>query len=64
MFLPRFWSLSALDWGSGAFHFNLVAALFGTTVVSSIVYVLVGLAGVYQVAQWKAMQYRWQPARE
>jgi uncharacterized membrane protein YuzA (DUF378 family) len=53
-----------LNWGLvGALHFNLVAALFGETVISSIVYCLVGLAGLYQAAQWKAIQHRWQPAR-
>jgi uncharacterized protein len=56
--------VGALNWGLvGAFHFNLVTALFGATVVSSIVYILVGVAGVYQVAQWQAMHNRWHPAR-
>ena len=54
--------VGALNWGLvGSIHFNLVAALFGATIVSSIVYVLVGLAGAYQVVQWKAIQRRWQP---
>jgi hypothetical protein len=26
------------------------------------VYVLVGIAALYQALQWKAIQHRWQPA--
>ncbi len=56
--------VGALNWGLvGTAHFNLVAAIFGDTIISSIVYSLVGVAGLYQVAQWKAIQHRWQPAR-
>lgn len=55
--------VGALNWGLvGTVHFNLVAALFGATIISSIVYTLVGLAGLYQAVQWKAIQHRWQPA--
>lgn len=42
--------VGALNWGLwGAFQFDLVAALFGgnTSVLSRIVYSLVGLAGLY-----------------
>jgi len=40
--------VGALNWGLvGAAHFNLVTALFGQTVLASIVFTLVGLAGVY-----------------
>lgn len=43
--------VGALNWGLvGLANFNLVYALFGATIISTIVYVLVGLAGVYQVA--------------
>lgn len=42
--------IGALNWGLvGAFHVNLVALLFGTSVLSSIVYVLVGLAAVVHI---------------
>ena len=41
--------VGAINWGLvGAFNFDLVAAIFGTmTMPSRIVYVLVGLAGLY-----------------
>jgi len=52
--------VGAVNWGLvGTLKFNLVAALFGATIISSIVYTLVGLAGVYQAVQWKAIQRRW-----
>jgi uncharacterized membrane protein YuzA (DUF378 family) len=54
--------VGALSWGLvGVAKFNLVTALFGNTIVSSIVFALVGLAAVYQLAQIKAMQRRWHP---
>ncbi len=45
-------------------HFDLVAAIFGmkfgqTSALSSVVYALVGLAALYQVASFKAIQHRW-----
>lgn len=54
--------VGAVNWGLvGAVHTNLVALLFGAgSILSSIVYVAVGLAGVYQLLQWKAIQRRWQ----
>ena len=49
----------ALNWGLvGAFNFNLVTALLGQTVLASIVFVLVGLAGIYFVARWASSQKR------
>jgi uncharacterized protein len=51
--------IGALNWGLvGTMRFNLVAALFGDTVLSSIVYVLVGLSGAYLAARWPATQRR------
>lgn len=42
--------IGALNWGLiGLFRFNLVAAIFGTGVLASIVYVIVGLAGIYGI---------------
>ena len=58
--------VGGLNWGLvGAARFDLVAALFGEmTVMSATVYVLVGLAAVYQALQWRGIQRRWQaPAR-
>lgn len=52
--------IGALNWGLvGLLKFNLVAALFGESILASIVYVLVGIAGVYQAAQVKGIQRRW-----
>jgi len=46
------------------FHLDLVAAVFGmrfgeTSAVSSVVYGLVGLSGLYQALTWKSIQRRW-----
>ena len=40
--------VGALNWGLvGAFRFNLVTALLGQTILASMVFVLVGIAGIY-----------------
>jgi uncharacterized protein len=47
--------VGALNWGLvGAAKFNLVTALFGQTVISSIVFILVGLSGVYLASRLPA----------
>lgn len=53
--------VGGLNWGLvGAAEFDLVATLFGPmSPLSRTVYVLVGLAAVYQAFQWKAIQHRW-----
>jgi len=53
--------VGAANWGLvGLLQFDLVAALFGdASVVSRIVYCLVGLAGAFQAMQWKSIQRRW-----
>jgi uncharacterized membrane protein YuzA (DUF378 family) len=53
--------VGAVNWGLvGVFQFDLVAALFGNASgLSRIVYTLVGLAGLFQAIQWKAIQRRW-----
>jgi uncharacterized membrane protein YuzA (DUF378 family) len=49
--------VGALNWGLvGTAHFNLVAALFGQTALASIVYALVGVAGVFLIARWAMTQ--------
>ena len=49
--------VGALNWGLvGAFDFNLVTALLGQTSLTSIVFVLVGLAGIYVAVRWAASQ--------
>jgi len=59
--------VGGLNWGLvGAFGFDLVAFLFGDiTALSRLVYVLVGLAAVYQGLGWRTIRTRWsatQPA--
>jgi hypothetical protein len=56
--------IGGLNWGLvGAARFDLVAALFGDmSVLSQIVYVLVGTAAIYQALQWKGIQRRWAPS--
>ena len=56
--------VGGLNWGVvGVTGSDLVGALFGSlSPLSRVVYVLVGLAALYQALQWKAIQHRWQPA--
>jgi uncharacterized membrane protein YuzA (DUF378 family) len=64
--------IGALNWGLvGFFAFDLVAALFGEmTVLSRIIYALVGVAAVYHLLSLPAILRRWAtaaraaPARE
>lgn len=54
--------VGGLNWGLvGLFQFDLVAAIFGgqASVLSRIVYTLVGACAVYQVLTWRSMQRRW-----
>ena len=57
--------VGALNWGLVAVaRFDLVATIFGMTFgevsgLSTVVYGLVGLAGIYQAASFKAIQRRW-----
>ncbi|HEX7337590.1 MAG TPA: DUF378 domain-containing protein [Gemmatimonadales bacterium] len=53
--------IGGLNWGLvGATNFDLVATIFGEmTAASRLVYLLVGVAALYQALQWKAIQHRW-----
>jgi uncharacterized protein len=57
--------IGALNWGlAGVFHLDLVATVFGmrfgeTSALTSVVYALVGLSGLYQALTWKSIQRRW-----
>ena len=53
--------VGGLNWGLvGAANFDLVATIFGgMSPLSRTVYVLVGLAAIYQALQWKGIQHRW-----
>jgi uncharacterized membrane protein YuzA (DUF378 family) len=56
--------IGGLNWGVLALTgTDLVGGLFGwLSPLSRVVYLLVALAGVYEVVQWKAIQRRSQPA--
>ncbi|MBM3232359.1 DUF378 domain-containing protein [Candidatus Pacearchaeota archaeon] len=42
--------VGALNWGlMGAFDFNLVSAIFGTGSFAMVVYILVGLSGLWEL---------------
>ncbi|MBT8486179.1 MAG: DUF378 domain-containing protein [Phycisphaerales bacterium] len=53
--------IGGLNWGLvGLFEFDLVATLFGgASLVATIVYTLVGLSALYQVAGLPWIQQRW-----
>ena len=54
--------VGGLNWGLvGFFNFDLVATLFGGagSIFARIIYVLVGLAAVYQIVTIRAIQRRW-----
>ncbi|HSS97443.1 MAG TPA: DUF378 domain-containing protein [Terriglobales bacterium] len=57
--------VGGLNWGLvGAAHFDLVATIFGmqfgqTSVLSSAVYLLVGVSALYQAASFSAIRRRW-----
>jgi uncharacterized membrane protein YuzA (DUF378 family) len=53
--------VGALNWGLvGLFQFDLVAALLGdATLLSRLVYIVVGAAGLFQALQWRAIHDRW-----
>lgn len=55
--------IGALNWGLvGIADFNLVHALLGTTMLAKVVYILVGLSGVYEAVQFRGIQRRWSHA--
>jgi uncharacterized protein len=57
--------VGGLNWGLVAVaHFDLVAAIFGmkfgeTSILSSVIYALVGLSALYQAVSFKAIQHGW-----
>jgi uncharacterized membrane protein YuzA (DUF378 family) len=53
--------IGGLNWGLvGLFDFNLVEFIFGQLpVIARAIYIIVGLAAIYQIFQWKAIQERW-----
>jgi uncharacterized membrane protein YuzA (DUF378 family) len=53
--------VGGLNWGLvGLFNFDVVSWIFGTqSIISRLVFDLVGLAAIFQAVQWKAIQQRW-----
>ena len=53
-------AIGAINWGLvGLFDFNLVSALFGSmSTLSRIIYVIVGLAGIYLVVAAATLENR------
>lgn len=53
--------VGGINWGLvGILNFDLVATVFGDmTMISRLVYAVVGLCAVYQALGWKAIQRRW-----
>ncbi len=53
--------IGGLNWGLlGLFDFNLVDFLFHhLPLLTRAIYSLVGLAALYQIVEWKAIQHRW-----
>jgi hypothetical protein len=54
--------IGAINWGLwGLFQVDVVAMVFGgnTALISRVVYTLMGLAAIYEVAGWKAIKHRW-----
>lgn len=42
--------IGAINWGLiGLFNFNLVETLFGSSMLSAIIYMLVGIAGIINI---------------
>jgi uncharacterized membrane protein YuzA (DUF378 family) len=57
--------VGGLNWGivGATGGSDLVGAVLGNlSPASRAVYLIVGLAALYQALQWKAIQHRWQPA--
>ena len=45
--------LGALNWGLvGLFDFDLVGFAFGSFLIDRLVYILIGIAGIYQIVSW------------
>ncbi len=53
--------LGGLNWGlMGFFDFNVVTRVLGNALtVEKVIYAIVGLAALYQILGFKAIQHRW-----
>lgn len=54
-------TIGGLNWGLvGFFNVDLVAAVFGEmSILSRLVYALVGLSAIYEITQFRAITKRW-----
>ncbi len=56
IFVAFLLAVAGINWGLvGLFDFNIVEFIFRSAKIDKIVYVLTGLAGVYQIFAWKAI---------
>jgi len=55
--------IGGINWGLiGFFEYNLVAAIFGEfTVLTRIIYALVGISALYEIFTLKFIKERWTP---
>lgn len=45
--------IGGLNWGLvGVFDFNVVGFLFGSSILATVVYALIGVAAVYKICTW------------
>lgn len=52
--------VGGLNWGLvGVANFNAVERLIESSAIVHIIYILVGLAALYKIFQWKAIKRRW-----
>lgn len=52
--------LGAINWGLiGIFDFNFIDFVFGKTIIDKIIYIIVGLSGLYQALLWRKIGERW-----
>ncbi len=53
--------VGGVSWGlMGFFGFDPVASIFGSmSLLSRIIYALVGISALYEVVMWKSIQRRW-----
>ena len=52
--------IGGLNWGLvGVANFNLVTTVVGAGALANLIYIVVGLAAIYQIFQWKAIHRRW-----
>jgi uncharacterized membrane protein YuzA (DUF378 family) len=62
LFAALLLAVGGLNWGLvGFFNINLVEVVFGpSSPASRVIYALVGLAAVYEIVLWRAIQRRWE----